>query len=380
MAAACFLAAFLVVAAINWIELIPWRKSVGAHWTERSRILWPVRKSQAILVLYLPVLITAASSLVFKSSLVNLIPLWLAASAGAMGAGWFGIRQLYPGAGLRPWLHDVAVAWALRSAFWLVLLVAGFSMPDKFNLRVWLTLSGVVLLQVAWLSMTLQMLRWFHIIRPPGERLMKIVAGCTKEGGPRVRGLWQAGGLAANAFALPLSGTLVFFDRLLDLLNDDEVAAVCAHELGHLAESKPVLAARYFGAMAILPLLLVKPAAHQWEFPGFLAMLLLMIFWSRLSRKLVHRLETRADEVASSQQAGDGVYAKALEKIYQANHLPAVMPEKLSTHPDLYDRMLAAGVTPGFPRPFAPREYTVVGWCMLFAGPFILMWILSDAF
>ena len=35
---ACFLTAFILRATVNWIDLIPWRKSVAAHWTERSRI------------------------------------------------------------------------------------------------------------------------------------------------------------------------------------------------------------------------------------------------------------------------------------------------------------------------------------------------------
>ena len=380
MAAACFLAAFLVLVVINWIELTPWRKSRGAHWTERSRILWPARKTNAILILYVPLLLAVGSTAVDEVSMPSLVPRWLAASAGAMGAGWFLSRQLYPGILMRPWLHDVVIGWALRFGIWLVLLVAGFSMPDEFNLRVWLILAGVVLLQLAWPLLALHLLRWCGIFRRPGERLQKIVIGCTKDGGPRVRALWQAGGVVANAFALPLSGTLLFFDRLLETLDDDEVAAVCSHELGHLAESKLVLIGRYFGAMAILPLLLVKPAVHQWGFQGFLAMLLLVIIWSRLSRRLVRRMETRDDEVASHQQAGEGVYARALEKLYQVNHLPAVMPGNQSTHPHLYDRMIAVGVTPAFPRPSAPRKFTTLGWCMLFAGPLALMWILSDVF
>ena len=48
--------------------------------------------------------------------------------------------------------------------------------------------------------------------------------------------------------------------------------------------------------------------------------------------------------------------ALALERIHQLNQMPAVLRNKsLNTHPDLYDRMLAANVTLDYPRPAAPR-------------------------
>jgi hypothetical protein len=40
-------------------------------------------------------------------------------------------------------------------------------------------------------------------------------------------------------------------------------------------------------------------------------------------------------------------------KLHESNLVPAVMPGK-QTHPHLYDRLLAAGVQPDFPRPPAP--------------------------
>ena len=45
------------------------------------------------------------------------------------------------------------------------------------------------------------------------------------------------------------------------------------------------------------------------------------------------------------------IYAKALLKLYEDQLAPAVGPKKRATHPDLYDRLLAAGMQPDFPRP-----------------------------
>jgi hypothetical protein len=36
--------------------------------------------------------------------------------------------------------------------------------------------------------------------------------------------------------------------------------------------------------------------------------------------------------------------------------MPAVMPTRRTTHPDLYDRLLAAGVEPDFPKPAKPSK------------------------
>jgi Zn-dependent protease with chaperone function len=40
---ASFAGAFVLSSALNWLALIPWRRSGGAHWTERARRLYPTR-------------------------------------------------------------------------------------------------------------------------------------------------------------------------------------------------------------------------------------------------------------------------------------------------------------------------------------------------
>lgn len=376
----CFSAAFLLLAVINRIELVPWLKSDGEHWTERSRILWPARRTNAILILYVPLLLAVGSKLLADTSLLGLLPRWAAAMAGATGANWFVVRRVYPDVSLRIWLHDLAVGLILRLGIWLVFFGVAFSMPDEFNLRTWFVFVGFIVVQIVWTIVVIRLLRVAGIVRPAGDRLRKIVADCVGGGVPRVKAVWQAGGVSANAFALPISGTLVFHDRLLDHLDDEEVSSICAHELGHLAESKLILAGRYLGAMAVLPLLLIRPAVAYWEFPGALAMFVLMVIWARLSRKLVHRMEIRADAIASVHQEDGSVYARALEKIYQLGRLPAVTSGNQATHPHLYDRMLAAGAVPDFPRPLASGRFTPLGWFMLFAGPVGLVWMYCDGF
>jgi len=161
---------------------------------------------------------------------------------------------------------------------------------------------------------------------------------------------------------------LVFCDRLLELCDDDEVAAICDHELAHLKESKAVLALRIVGSFAATPLVFIVPCAQHWGiwglFPPLLTTLLLLVLVKKISR----RMENKADHVAHKEQAGEGVYARALEKLYRENQTPAVAFNNRQVHPHLYDRMLSAGITPDYPRPQKPKKFTWIGWV------FIVLW------
>ena len=365
---ACFVASFLGVAGLNSIGMRSWRMSKGAHWTQRARLLWPVRKTSALMVLYVPALVTALSTLALEASTGGLVLRALCGFVGAVGGCWFLNKEMFPELRFRQWLHDVVVGMGLRMGIWGVVVGVGFMMPDDFGPTTWLMLGGVVAAQVLWSAVALWVLKLVGILRPAGERLQRIVTECTKDDPQLVKETFQATGVLANAFALPLSGQMVFMEKLLEILDDEEVSAICAHEVGHLGESKTTVFGRYLGSMAVLPLLLMRPAAQQWDSAGILSMALLTILWSRLSRKLVRKMEHRADGIAHGQQSGEGVYARALEKIYEFNHLPAVTGAHTS-HPDLYDRMTAAGVTPDFPKPMPPKKFTLLGWVTLIGLP-----------
>ncbi len=83
-----------------------------------------------------------------------------------------------------------------------------------------------------------------HLLKPsrlsPGrqQQILGAVTGiaATQPGVPAYRLLFRHASLGPNAFALP-NGDIVVFDELVALAaNDDEVAAVVAHEIGHVAK------------------------------------------------------------------------------------------------------------------------------------------------
>jgi hypothetical protein len=93
---------------------------------------------------------------------------------------------------------------------------------------------------------------------------------------------------------------------------------------------------------------------HAFGETAFLGLLWISLGVPGVFRWLSRKLEMRADRLAKLNEGDAGTYARALMRLYEDN-LTAVVTKRKMTHPHLYDRMLAAGVTPDFPRP-APAE------------------------
>lgn len=230
-------------------------------------------------------------------------------------------------------------------------------MPAEFG---WSTVAttGVVLFLyfLAQYGMFVRLARWLRLFKPPTERLRRIVSETTRRMNVPVRAVWEVTGPYSYAGALPTTRELIFSTRLLELHPDNEVAAICAHELGHLSESRLTLMGRLVGSLWLFPLLFLGPATSAFGFRGIALLVapasLLMVF----ARRLARRMEHRADTVAVEHQNEAGTYARALERLYQANQMPAVMASDRLPHPHLYDRLLAAGLTPEYPRPKPPAQ------------------------
>ncbi len=81
----------------------------------------------------------------------------------------------------------------------------------------------------------------------------------------------------------------------------------------------------------------------------------------------VARLRRAGERHADAAAHDDGkVYGRALERLYEFNLVPAVL-RRPGAHGHLYDRLVASGYTPGWPRP-APPVQPSLGWRLLFAS------------
>jgi hypothetical protein len=150
---------------------------------------------------------------------------------------------------------------------------------------------------------------------------------------------------------------LAYTPELLAALDDEEIAAVTAHELAHLSESRLTLLCRLLPVFLFVPVTAVRPFVNDFG-PHILAgVIAAIIVGVILAMRLSQGLERRADRHAKERQPQEGVYARALAKIYEANLGPVVEPGKGTTHPHLYDRLVAAGAPPDFPRPRPPSRF-----------------------
>ncbi|MBI4953051.1 MAG: M48 family metalloprotease [Myxococcales bacterium] len=161
----------------------------------------------------------------------------------------------------------------------------------------------------------------------------------------------------ANAAAIPWARTMVVTDGIVELLSQEELAAVMAHEAGHLSEPPSVMLARLGAAVTmVLALTTGTHVATAYGLDATLAAALgvaLALGLLLAVRRLARRMEERADARARA-TVGAGPLALALLKLHAAARLPLVTGAR-RVHPDLYDRLRALGHDPG-PRPVPPAR------------------------
>jgi Zn-dependent protease with chaperone function len=353
---------FLIATAagffVGWLalhlELIPWRRSVDAHWTIRARQLFPVRVAGALNLWLLPLLC-------FPAAWVG----WRTNSAAAAFGGFFGAtlsgylidREVTPEISGRTWVHLALVTFVFRLLRWATFAAGIYFMPTDFNAQAWAIAGGFLLVVLGLeFGQGFRVLRWCGLLHPASPRLMRVVGEARAACVVPVRAIWELATPEANALAVTTTRELVFTRRLLDGTSDDELRAICVHELAHLAESRWTLIARIIGSLAVFPILFYRPVEAKFGPQGLIGLVAITAAAVWLRSRLSHRKEKHADRAAVTSAADSSAYARGLEAIYRLNRMPVVQRKSgLNTHPDLYDRMIAASVVPDYPRPGSPR-------------------------
>lgn len=171
------------------------------------------------------------------------------------------------------------------------------------------------------------------------NRIQELLTRCgfTSRGVFVVDGSRRSGHGNAYFTGLGTNKRIVFFDTLLNTLNDDEIEAVLAHELGHfsrrhITKRMTLMAALSLAGLAILGWLIAEP----WFYHGLgvgtvslhvaLALFLLVapVFTFFLQPVLAYtsrRHEFEADEFAAEHSNGQRLI-EALVKLYEENASP----------------------------------------------------------
>ena len=258
-------------------------------------------------------------------------------------------------------------------------LWATVTMPENFGAETWM-IAGLLFLLLATLRLggTIRFFSLLGLLKPADKRLAGIAADVARRMNVQPRRIWMVPGAFANAYALPLNRELFFSEGLLRHLSDAQIAAVTGHELAHLTEPRRVLFLRLMQPVILFPLVLIRPLIAtggnglMWA-GGLLAVTLIV---RTRFRRLGRHMEVRADAIASVNEGEEAAYAQALQRLYEVNQMPAVMSGRRRIHPNLYDRLAAAGITPDFPKPDPPQRYTLMS-ILLCLSPFAISFALA---
>ena len=261
--------------------------------------------------------------------------------------------------------------------FWLVL----GAMPALAALageRDWLAGAGLAGLLVVWNHYYADVVRFCLRTRPiaEGEFLSRCraLADACRVPQPRFERIDLEGGVIANALALPSlrTSTVLFTDTVLERFDQQELLAICAHELAHFEHYNPA----YLRRLNIVTWLLialgavVAPLSRMTGLDsGLLPQLLwLGAFLSTLAMRArgKQRQETACD-LRAVELTGDADAAiRSLTKLYTIARIPRRMEqqtERSATHPSLARRVRdlrkAAGVAPaviGGPHSFTSAD------------------------
>lgn len=349
-----------MIFATNWLALIPWRRNKNKHWSEQARLLSPARAAARSNLWIIPGINTLTVLLLWPDS----SPLWLFTGIVSVLGAYAGTlpmdHEVFPRIPFRELLRQAAIGILLRFLIWFIFIGAAVFMPDEFNQRAFAIGGIVIVLSVLWsrggfIWLGLRL----GLFQTATERLQKISNDTAAKMNVPFRQVLLMRSPTAQAFALFDRRQLLFTERLLELLSDEEVTSICAHELAHLTESKTARYVRSIRMFTFLPWIFFNPLMHKFGMLAFYGLLFLTIGIPRIYQKVSRKLETRADEMAKAHEGDAGTYARALTRLYEDGLIPAVSAKKRTTHPHLYDRILAAGVTPDFPRPAAASS---LGW------------------
>lgn len=350
------------------------RRAVGASWIERARLAYPARQLVRFNTI---VLIVALAECVFLGRVSVLGP-WSEAAreaawncfAGLLGVMIAGARVEHQlcRTGVGRTGVGISLSWLLILPVVVPILLTLALVPARWGFPAAAVLAlGAALVTFHVCGGWLVLLRRIGWVRPASPRLAAIVERAASRVGIRPRATFELASPHANAVAFPVPRLLVYTVPILDRLEDDELEVVTVHELGHLAEPWAAYLARV--AVSYLPVAVVAgvPLGGSFGLWAGLTPPVMLLAGAVVMRLIGRRMEERSDRLSREHEGvSQGAYPRALEKLYEANLIPAVMRGRWNIHPHLYDRLIASGTTPDYPRPAPPSSDRLAALTTLF--------------
>lgn len=259
-----------------------------------------------------------------------------------------GLRRTAPWA----WVRHCSSHLLMHDSHRLALVVLLLSVPAAFG--IW---AGLVVGVGAFLSsylVSLKFMRRLGLVVAAPEHLRGLVSRAANQAGVASPDVVIVPSPYANAFAT--RGTVGFTQRAIDILDDQQLEALAAHEIAHATEPRKFVAVRVMGRLLqIVPVALAK--AFAGPLMWLIAFVLGWAFQVAVQRRLIV-LERQADAAATRHDAPS--YCSALEALYRDNLIPPTA-RGAGTHPTLDERLSAAGAPPVVAPPSTPQRVDAAG-------------------
>ena len=380
---ACWtLGAWFAASGLAWLGARAARRAQAGGWHEVARAAFPYRVGLGLLQGGVP--ITWYLAHLFGEPPLAPGARLAAVPAAAAALGVLAVKRLrferrLGRAGLTGgnWARGQLLLVLLFFPHMVVAILVGLLVPPRFDAAAFCLLAGgaAAMVVAAW-GGGLAVARVLGIVRPPSPRTAAAIERSAAQLGRTVPRIGEVSVSMANALVVFGAETILVTRRTLEVLGDEELVAVLRHELGHLAEPARRRAIHLTGVLVLFPLAAARPILATLGGGVLFLILAVALIVGQLLLPIHRRREEDADRCALGSAEDSVAFARALEAIHRDNLIPAVLTR--GTHPHLYDRLLAADVTPAFPRPAPPARGLPVLLTMLGYGAFLACALLGS--
>jgi Zn-dependent protease with chaperone function len=258
-------------------------------------------------------------------------------------------------------LQNIVTTWCIFMPTLILFAVMTINLPPHWNVRAVLTIAAAVFAYF-WIQFGgwVRIARFLRLLIPADPKLVDAVKELAREWECPAPAVWMLRWRKANALAFPFSKAIAVTGKLDAILSPEEMKAVLEHEMAHLHEDRVTRLMRLLIPLLLLPVFTLPLWWTDDNWTAFAACYAFLIVGLILLRKRARRMEERADSFGGKAVEDARVYPQALAKLYESNHVPAVMPGKRMVHPHLYDRLLSTGITPDYPRPKPPSRWGIL--------------------
>ncbi len=333
----------------------------AAHWTERARRLairyrvWGFTGTGVFICTLIlgsrlvgPLQVISAKNMVLILGAILLLEyIWLY---------WrFNVRHQLPHSSLGRHFSLWFINLFVLASYLPVAVIMAATIPPNGSAMIIGEVVGLTLIFFGSYVFRLSMFQRLGFVQVAPENLQRIVDRAAEKSGHQPKAVYLIETRWANAYAYPLQNEMMFSSQALAVLNDDELEAVASHEIGHLKEGNTRLVVAFCNFSIFGVLGSWHPIVNEWGAPGMAMAFILALVAQRFGMVMTRQREVAADQHATAHVHDETIHAQALQALYRFNLTPVVMGNKRTTHPDLYDRMQAAGLTPEYERPEPAR-------------------------